>query len=123
MTDTTIARSPKKSPSPALNNGKSSAKAGQPDHFAETRSLQLLEAVRAFRDGDFSVRLPVNWLGTDGQIAQAFNQALAHQDRITREVTRLSRAVGKEGRLKQRMSVPGALGDWAVNVESLNTLL
>ena len=60
---------------------------------------------------------------TDGQIAEAFNQALAHQDRITREVTRLSVAVGKEGRLKQRMSVPGAIGGWAANVDSLNTLL
>jgi HAMP domain-containing protein len=57
------------------------------------------------------------------QIAEAFNQALAHQDRITREVTRLSMAVGKEGRLKQRMSVPGAVGGWAGNVDSLNTLL
>ena len=32
-------------------------------------------------------------------------------------------AVGKEGRLKQRMSVPGAIGGWAANVDSLNTLL
>jgi HAMP domain-containing protein/signal transduction histidine kinase/DNA-binding response OmpR family regulator len=80
-------------------------------------------AVRALRDGDFSVRLPLGWDGTDGQIAEAFNEALAHQDRIAREVTRLSVAVGKEGRLKQRMSVPGAVGGWAANVDSLNTLL
>ena len=58
-----------------------------------------------------------------GEIAEALNQALAHQDRIAREVTRLSIAVGKEGRLKQRMSVPGAIGGWAANVDSLNTLL
>src|SRR3979409_631768 len=124
MTETTVTRSRKKSSTAALGNGKSSRlKTGSFEDSAEARSLQLLEAVRALRDGDFSVRLPVGWAGTDGRIAEAFNQALSHQDRITREVTRLSAAVGKEGRLKQRMSVPGAIGGWATNVDSLNTLL
>ena len=123
MTETTIARHRKKSPSAALNNGKSKSKTTGFEEIAGRRSLHVLEAVRALRDGDFSVRLPVGWAGTDGEIAEAFNQALAHQDRITREVTRLSVAVGKEGRLRQRMSVPGATGGWAANVNSLNTLL
>src|SRR5262245_45536606 len=123
MTETTIARIRKKFPSVTFNNGKSKSKAGVSEDAAGMRSLQLLEAVRALRDGDFSVRLPVGWAGTDGQIAEAFNQALAHQDRITREVTQLSMAVGKEGRLKQRLSAAGAIGGWAVNVDSLNTLL
>jgi len=35
----------------------------------------------------------------------------------------VSVAVGKEGRLQQRMSVPGATGEWAQKVDSLNTLL
>src|ERR1044071_1816295 len=72
---------------------------------AEARSRQLIAAMVAFRDGDFSVRLPADWAGTDGRIAEAFNQALAHEERISREVLRLSVSVGKEGRLKQRMSV------------------
>ena len=91
--------------------------------LAETRAQQLLAAVVAFRDGDFSVRLPAGWTGTDGQIAEAFNRALSHEDRIAREVSRLSVTVGKEGRLTQRMSVPGAIGGWATTVDSLNTLL
>ena len=66
---------------------------------------------------------PLDWEGIDGRIAEAFNQALSHEDRITREVTRLSITVGKEGRLRQRMSVPGAIGGWADKVESLNALL
>ena len=74
----------------------------------EARLRTILAAIMAFRDGDFSVRLPTDWAGTDGRIAEAFNQAIAHEDRIAREVTRLSVTVGKEGRLKQRMSVPGA---------------
>ena len=90
---------------------------------ADARSRQLLAAVVALRDGQFSVRLPADWDGTDGRIAETLNQALATQDRIAREVARLSSVVGKEGRLKERISVPGALGGWAEEVDSLNTLL
>jgi HAMP domain-containing protein/signal transduction histidine kinase/DNA-binding response OmpR family regulator len=107
---------------PALRNGKSTKVKAELD-AAEARSRQLLAALVAFRDGDFSVRLPTEWEGTDGRIAEAFNQALGHEDRISREVSRLSTTVGKEGRLKQRMSVPGAIGGWAQKVDSLNTLL
>ena len=77
----------------------------------------------AFRDGDFSVRLPADWDGIDGRIADAFNQALNHQDRISRDLTRLSVTVGREGRLKQRMSLQGAVGGWAAKITSVNTLL
>ena len=88
---------------PAASRGRSPAL-----ESAESRSRQMLAAMVAFRDGDFSVRLPADWAGTDGRIAEAFNQAIAHEERISREVARLSVTVGKEGRLKQRMSLPGA---------------
>ena len=39
------------------------------------------------------------------------------------EVTRVSETVGKEGRLRQRMSMPGAIGGWASEVDSINTLI
>ncbi|MDZ4739512.1 MAG: HAMP domain-containing protein, partial [Alphaproteobacteria bacterium] len=76
-----------------------------------------------FRDGDFSARLPRNWTGMDARIADAFNQTIAKNERISKEVTRLSATVGKEGRLKQRMTLPGAIGCWAEEVESVNTLI
>ena len=87
------------------------------------RSRQILAALSAFRDGDFSVRLPNDWDDVDGQIAAAFNQITAQEARIAAEVARLSATVGKEGRLKHRMSLPGAVGGWAAKVESINTLL
>ena len=89
----------------------------------ELRLRQILTAIGAFRDGDFSVRLPANWAGTEGLIAAAFNQVIAQKRRISKEVTRLSQAVGKEGRLKQRMTVPGSIGEWAAEAESINTLI
>src|SRR5580700_2259309 len=92
------------------------------DNF-EARSQMLLAAMLAFRDGDFSWRLPSDWADTEGRIAEAFNQTIAHEDRISREVERLSTTVGRDGRLKQRMSLPGAIGHWATKVDSINTLI
>ena len=83
----------------------------------------MLAAMFAFRDGDFSVRLPSDWDGVAAQIAGAFNQVISHEDQLSREVERLSLAVGREGRLKQRMSLPGAIGGWVAKVDCLNTLL
>jgi len=83
----------------------------------------ILAALMAFREGNFSVRLPGDWSGTDARIAEVFNQTIAIEERVAKEIDRLSLSVGKEGRLKQRMSLPGAVGTWAVKMESINTLL
>jgi signal transduction histidine kinase/HAMP domain-containing protein/DNA-binding response OmpR family regulator len=90
---------------------------------AEPRSRQMLASMLAFRDGNFSVRLPSDWDGIDGQIAAAFNQAISYEDRLSHEVERLSRTVGREGQVKQRMSVPGAIAGWAAKVDCFNALL
>jgi methyl-accepting chemotaxis protein len=90
---------------------------------AEARSRTILAAMVAFRDGDFAVRLPTDWVGTDARTAEAFNQTIGQKHRICTEVTRLSATVGQEGRLRQRMSLPGAIGDWATEVDSINTLI
>ncbi len=136
MSETTIRRPAKSSSAAVSGNGapalfKTARESRKPrdvmeppvDELAEVRTRQVLVAIMAFRDGDFSVRLPRDWGGTEGRIAEAFNQAIGHEDRIAREVMRLSSTVGKEGRLQQRMSVPGAVGGWATKVEALNTLL
>src|ERR687884_334981 len=84
---------------------------------------QLLSAMLAFRDGDFAVRLPSDLTGLNGKIADAFNEIVAVSDRRARETKRVSRAVGKEGKLKQRMAVPGVLGGWADEVAAINMLI
>ncbi|MGZ5181793.1 MAG: HAMP domain-containing protein, partial [Ramlibacter sp.] len=90
---------------------------------ADAQSREILAALMAFSSGDFGARLPVTWTGTDGRIAEAFNRCIANAERITSEAARLSNTVGKEGRLTQRITTPGALGGWADQVDSLNTLI
>nr|WP_232533268.1 MULTISPECIES: HAMP domain-containing protein [Ramlibacter] len=89
----------------------------------EAQSRQILAALMAFAGGDFTARLPVVWTGTDARIAEAFNQCIGNAERLTTEAARLSTTVGREGRLSQRIATPGALGGWAEQVDSLNTLI
>ncbi len=84
---------------------------------------QILVAMVAFRNGEFSQRLPAEWTGVEGKIADAFNDILKISERRTKEAARVCRMVGKEGKLQQRMSMPGVTGGWADEIDSLNTLI
>ena len=90
------------------------------------RMQQILQAMLAFRNGDFSQRLPAEWTGVHGKISDAFNDILTTSERRATETARICRKVGKEGKLKQRMIVPGpvAVGPMKSNpsTHSLTTL-
>src|SRR5579862_8895230 len=84
---------------------------------------QLLNALIAFRDGDFKSRLPNDLVGVSGKIADVFNEILAVSARRADETTRICRVVGKEGRLRQRITVPGITGGWSDEIKAINTLI
>ena len=71
---------------------------------------ELLKALRAFKRGDFSVRMPLNLTGIDGEIAQTFNDVVELEEAKAAEIARVADQVGKEGQITARMSVPGAGG-------------
>ncbi|HMH19507.1 MAG TPA: HAMP domain-containing protein, partial [Burkholderiales bacterium] len=83
----------------------------------------LLSALRAFRRGDFSVRLPMDLIGIDGEIAQAFNDVVEVNEKVTDEFARIRDEVGREGQINQRVRLPAATGSWADCVDSVNTLI
>ena len=83
----------------------------------------LLVALTALRKGDFTARLPVEWSGIDGRIADAFNDAIELNQRMARELERLSRVVGKEGKISQRASIGDVSGGWSEAVSSVNALI
>jgi PAS domain S-box-containing protein len=88
-----------------------------------TEQRAILEALRAVRAGDFSVRLPSGGPGIGGEIAQAFNEVAELNERTSRELRRTSRIVGRHGQIGRRASIQAADGEWARNVESLNELI
>src|SRR5438445_6255395 len=84
---------------------------------------ELLKALRQFKRGDFSVRMPMNLTGVDGEIAEAFNDVVELEEAKSAEIARVADQVGKEGQLMQRMNLPGASGGWAETIEAMNTLI
>jgi HAMP domain-containing protein/signal transduction histidine kinase/CheY-like chemotaxis protein len=90
---------------------------GGMDHAA------LLNALIALKKGDFSIRLPVEWTGVAGKVADAFNEVVGLNQRMARELDRLSRVVGKEGRISQRASLGDVSGSWADAILSVNELV
>ena len=84
---------------------------------------QLVSALRALRRGDFSVRLPEEVDGIDGEIASLFNEVVGMNEAITQEFERLSKVVGKEGKITQRARVRGATGGWDSKLRAINELI
>src|SRR5690348_539473 len=83
----------------------------------------LLKTLIAFRDGDFSVRLPVDQIGIAGKIADTLNDVFKLNERMASEFARISGAVGKEGKINQRATLGSASGGWAECIESVNGLI
>src|ERR1700689_1021765 len=73
----------------------------------------LLKTLIAFRDGDFSARLPVDRTGVAGKIADTLNDILKLNERMANEFERISSAVGKEGKINHRATMGTASGRWA----------
>ena len=82
----------------------------------------LLKTLIAFRDGDFSVRLPVDQTGLAGKIADTLNDIFKLNERMASEFSRISSAVGKEGKINQRATLGSASGRWAECIDSVNGL-
>src|SRR5579864_8289902 len=83
----------------------------------------ILLALTSLKKGDFSVRLPVTFVSTEGKVADAFNDVADLLSGTTRDLSRISHVVGKEGKLGERLNISGAVGSWAERVNSVNTLI
>jgi len=89
----------------------------------ELDAKQLLSALVAVQRGDFSVRLPDDWTGIAGKIADTFNEIARTNLRMTQELERVGRVVGKEGRITQRASLGDVSESWVEAVRSINDLI
>src|SRR6185295_8475166 len=84
---------------------------------------QLLAALMAFKRGDFTARLPDDWTGVAGKIADTFNEVIEKNERLTKELDRIGQVVGKEGRITQRASIGDVSNRWADAIGSVNELI
>ena len=121
----------KKSDAPGASAGTDEAKPsvrsnGHPSGRSEIAPAELrgiLASLQTMRDGDFSVRLPGAWTGLAGKIADTFNDIVAANEQMARELKRVGQAVGKEGSTRERTRFHAPRGAWGEMEVSINTLV
>jgi signal transduction histidine kinase/CheY-like chemotaxis protein/HAMP domain-containing protein len=86
-------------------------------------AVAILSALAALKRGDFTVRLPVEWTGMAGKIADTFNEVVLINERLSKELSHVSKVVGKEGKLDQRASIGELTGSWATSLSCVNELI
>jgi methyl-accepting chemotaxis protein len=91
--------------------------------FSDSNAKNLLAALNGFKRGDFTVRLPEDWTGMPGKVADAFNELVERNGRLAEELERMSQSVGRQGRIDQRISLGDVRGSWAASVTCVNALV
>ena len=86
-------------------------------------SKAILTALVALKKGDFTARLPLDWIGVAGKVADTFNEVIELNERMANELERISRVVGKEGKIDQRASLGSVSGSWEAALISVNALI
>src|SRR4029079_17006192 len=89
----------------------------------EISSFDLLRALQAVKLGDFSVRLSSDGTGIESKIADAFNDIVAANQRMAKQLEQVGETVGREGRTRQRVKVGLTNGAWGEMENSVNTLI
>jgi len=90
---------------------------------AEVLDKELLNVLIEVRNGNFSVRMPIDQVGINGKICDVLNEIISMNEKMTHEFTRATNTIGKQGKLTHRIEVPFAKGSWSTGVDSLNTLI
>ncbi len=86
-------------------------------------SRLLLKTLTAIKKGDFSTRLPADHTGVAGKVYDAFNEVIELNERMMIELERISRAVGKEGKINQRANLGNVGGAWSSMIDDVNGLI
>src|SRR6195952_4922029 len=83
----------------------------------------LLSVLAQVKGGDFTARMPLEWTGVAGKVADCLNDVIVANEALGAELTRVSRVVGRQGELSQRVVLGGWTQSWSSSVESVNSLI
>jgi len=84
---------------------------------------ELMRALEAVRSGDFSVRLPSGQDGVLGKISLLFNEIVGANQNMAQQLERIGKAVGEQGRIRQRVKFGISTATWGEMESSVNTLI
>ena len=92
--------------------------------LADTVDAKVLLSVLAqIKEGDLTARMPLEWTGLAGKVADGLNDVIIANQALGVELARVSQVVGKEGRLSQRVVLGGLTQRWSGPIESVNNLI
>jgi signal transduction histidine kinase/HAMP domain-containing protein/ActR/RegA family two-component response regulator len=83
----------------------------------------LLRVLAQVKEGDFTARMPLEWTGVAGKVADGLNDVIVANQALEAELARVSQVVGKEGKLSQRVVLGGWAQSWSGSVDSVNSLI
>ena len=83
----------------------------------------LLDVLAQVRAGDFAARMPLDWTGVAGKVADSLNEVIISNQALEIELARVSRVVGQQGELSQRAVLGGWTQSWTGGLESVNSLI
>ena len=92
--------------------------------FADAIDGKVLLAILAqVKEGDFTARMPLEWTGVAGKVADCLNDVIIANQGLESELARVSQVVGKQGKLSQRVVLGGWAQGWSGSVESVNSMI
>src|ERR1700694_3207501 len=83
----------------------------------------LLSVLAQVKGGDFTARMPLAWTGVAGKVADGLNEVIIANQALGAELARVSRVVGRQGELSQRVMLGTWTQSWSGSVESVNSLI
>ncbi|MBV9866922.1 MAG: HAMP domain-containing protein [Abitibacteriaceae bacterium] len=81
---------------------------------------QLLEALAAIRQGDFSAQMSTSQSGMAGEVAESVNALVDQLQKFAVDVSRLAATTSVQGNFGAQMSSAGATGIWKDLTDNLN---
>src|SRR5918993_4072983 len=96
------------------------------EQFDEDRlnNRDLLRLLGEVRNGNFSLRMPIDKTGISGKICDTLNEIISLNEILMLELTKAGKTIGKQGNLSHRVELPKyASGSWRTGVDSINNLI
>jgi signal transduction histidine kinase/HAMP domain-containing protein/ActR/RegA family two-component response regulator len=84
---------------------------------------QLLNVIARVREGDFSARLPLDWTGLPGKVADGLNEVIRANQLLEAELARMCELVGAQGQLSKRAALGSQSEAWSGTIRSVNDLI
>ena len=92
-------------------------------HSSQDELEQLVDVLKAVKQGDFTVRLPYRKDGILARVGELLNDIIGLDEHVSNELLRVGKIVGQEGRMTERASVGPAKGSWATSMNAVNQLI